>query len=222
MISPAKRHVMRVQAAQEAARAAESNVRPDAPQYELMMAQLYEDRRRLKAIESIKAKGLLKAELLDSYAPYIAGVLESDAGAQDDVLMTVMLWSIDAGYYGGALEIAEYALRHGLAMPDKYQRSTACVIAEEIADAANKGTDQRVPVATLLKAVELTAEQDMPDQVRAKLHKALGMALADSEPECALLQLRAALTYDERSGVKTLIGKLERELEKNSAASGPA
>lgn len=37
------------------------------------------------------------------------GVLEQGKGAQDDILMTVMLWRLDTGDIAGALEIARYA-----------------------------------------------------------------------------------------------------------------
>ncbi len=209
-LSPAKRHMMRIQAAEEAASAADSNLRPNASQYELMQAQLYEDTRRLKGIESMKKRAEIKLELLDAYAPYVTGVLESDAGASDDVLMTVMLWRIDAGDYIGALDIGDYALRHSLTMPDKFQRSTACLMAEEFADAALKGAE--VPAETLCCIEQLTASKDMPDQVVAKLHKALGTVLMESDPATALLHLQSALANNDNCGVKTMIKKLQKQL----------
>jgi len=219
MLSPARKHMMRIKAEQEATAAAESGIRPDASQYELMLAQLYEHKQQLKAIQSIVSKCARKEELLPEYRPYIEGVIAADSGAADDVFMTTMLWTIDAGHYGQALEMATYAIRHGLTMPDQFQRSTACVIAEEIADAALKSS---LPLATLLATEQLTAAQDMPDQVRAKLHKALGLdeALQAQQPETALNHLRTALSLDERAGVEKPIEKLERQL-KNLAAEFP-
>ncbi len=40
-------------------------------------------------------------------------VLADGRGAQDDIVMTVMLWRLDAGDIAGALEIAPYALKYG-------------------------------------------------------------------------------------------------------------
>ncbi len=215
MISPAKRHVMRVKAAQEAAKTAESNVRPDASQHELLLAQLYEHTRQLKALQSIQARQKLKRELLPDYAPYVAGVLESNAGVSDDVLMTIMLWRIDAGDYPGALEIAEYAIRHHLPMPDKYQRTTATLIAEEFAEAALQG--EPVPEHLLRDVDALVQDQDMPDEVRAKLHKAIGLLLEASDPKMALHYLESALKLHDKCGVKTKITQLTKQLEKNKS-----
>ncbi|SIQ10633.1 phage terminase small subunit [Marinobacterium stanieri] len=218
MISPAKRHLMRVKAAQEAAKAAETQVRPDASQYELMLAKLYDDKRRLRGVESMKTRAEMKREMLPEYAPYLTGILQSDAGVQDDVLTTTMLWCIDAGEYNDALDLAEYAMRHNLTMADSFSRSLPCLLAEQFAEAVLKNEDA-VPANVLYQVGELTLNQDMPDQVKAKLHKAIGTVLLESDPKEALTNLQAAYEYDERSGVKTQIKKLEKQLQQNKPDS---
>ncbi|WP_268989494.1 phage terminase small subunit, partial [Ralstonia solanacearum] len=42
--------------------------------------------------------------------------------------------------------MAAYAIRHQLAMPDQYQRTTACLIAEEFATMALKAIEAGDPV----------------------------------------------------------------------------
>lgn len=74
-------------------------------------------------------------ELLPKYAAWAEGVLAAGGAQQDDVLMYVMLWRIDAGDYAGALEIGRHALRHGWVMP-LGNRNVQTVLAEEMADAA--------------------------------------------------------------------------------------
>jgi tetratricopeptide (TPR) repeat protein len=190
-----------------------------ATQYELMLMQLAEHRRRLKQIQSIERKIELKRGLLPEYAAYVAGVLESDCGRQDDVLMTVLVWRIDIGDIAGALEIAAYAIRHDLQTPDRYERSTACLIAEEVADTALKLMDGDTPIQPELitLTLELTTDQDMFDQVRAKLLKAQGLCLIKAGQQAAAMDpLKRALELDERCGVKKLIETTERELRKNS------
>lgn len=228
MTSPARRHQARVRAARAAASAEPGQSLAGASQYELMLAKLATDRRRLKSIQSIARKIDVKREVLPEYEAYVSGALEGGRGAQDDVLMTVMVWRIDAGDYAGALEIARYAMHHRLTLPDQYERSTGAAVAEEFADAAlsagkNGATfdaDQLVEVA------ELTAEVDMHDQIRAKLHKAIGLAYAPvaaleggtvkgvnhARASLALEHLRRALQLDERTGVKTNIVRLEKAL----------
>lgn len=216
MISPAKKHYMKMTAKQEATAAADSDVRPDANVYELMMAQLHTHTQQLKKIQSVKAKEDHKAVILEDYFPYIEGVLESDSGAQDQVVVTVMLWCIDAGNFHAALGIADYVLRHDLDMPDQYQRTTACVIAEQIAEAGLDGKAER----DVLEATEsLTHDRDMPDQARAKLHKALGRAQADSDPEAALENFKLALSLNKKAGVIKEIERLERVVKNLPADS---
>lgn len=113
-LSPARQHRLRVQAEQAAREG--GSVR-HASGYDLMLLQLAEDRRRLKGVQSTVKKAEIKVELLPKYAAWAEGVLAAGGAQQDDVLMYVMLWRIDAGDYAGALEIGRHALRHGWVMP---------------------------------------------------------------------------------------------------------
>ena len=215
MSSPAQRHYQRVTAATEAAAvAAMDGVMADATQYELQLVNLATHKRRLKKIQSIERKIEVKRELVGEYDAYIKGVIESDAGVQDDVLTTLMVWRIDTGDISGALEIAEYALDHGLKTPEQYNRDTATLVAEEIAEIALK--DPAAVSLDDLDAVELlTSGHDMPDEVRAKLHKALGLRLvAAGRKSDGLSAFNRALQLHDRVGVKKDIERLERELRK--------
>ena len=222
MTSPARAHYLRTVAAQSAAAGAPEPL-ANANAYELMLAQLAEHRRRLKQVQSIERKIEAKRAMLPDYAPWVEGVLAGDAGVQDDVLMTVLVWRIDTGDLAGALPLAEYALRHKLSLPDQYHRPLACLIAEESADLALRqiAAEQPVDVASLVAVLTLTAEQDMPDEVRARLLKALGYALRDSDKAGALSYLQQALARHEKVGVKKDIERLERELKKEGPADSP-
>lgn len=223
MKSPAKAHFEKVSAAMAAKDSAPGGSMAGASRYELMLAKLATDRRRLKSLQSIQRKKDVKLEVLPEYAEYVAGVLEGGRGAQDDVLTTIMVWRIDVADYAGALEIATYALTHKLTLPDQYERNLATVIAEEFAEAAlitlkaggNINADQ------LLTVANLTESHDMHDQARAKLYKAIGYAL-QSDPSAALHNLRRALQLNDRVGVKNDIDRLEKELAKAANSTGSA
>lgn len=232
MTSPARRHFLRVTAAQMDAATEAANPLRHATGHELMLAQLADHKRRLKLVQSIERKADLKRELLPDYAAWVEGVLEADNGVQDEVFMTVMVWHIDVCDFAGALPLAQYAIRHTLAMPDQYQRTTACLIAEEYATMALKTAEagQPVDVDTLVAVLNLTDDQDMPDEVRAKLYKAVAYAqlgLIETTPAAqvqshrtfALNALKRALELHDKVGVKKDIEKLEREL-KNAASAG--
>jgi hypothetical protein len=221
MSTPARKHFQRVMAAQAAAAAGPAAAMVgDA--HQLMLAALIEDRRRLKDIQSIERKIEVKRELLPNYAAYVSGVLESGQGAEDEVLMTVMIWSFDTGELAAGLQIAEYAMRHELNPPDRYERSTPAIVAEEVAtEALRQLADENADVDALLAALErtetLTREADMHDQIRAKLHKASGYAFrAAGLGAAALDHLKRALELDERIGVKKDIERLDRELKKEA------
>ncbi|KVP80402.1 terminase [Burkholderia ubonensis] len=220
MTSPARRHQMRVRAAHDAARAAPGQSLAGHRHYDLMLAKLGTDRRRLKEIQSVARKIEVKREVLPDYAAYIAGVLEGGKGAQDDVLTTVMIWRIDVGDYEGALEIALYALHFGMTLPEQYERSLPAAVAEEFAEAGLRAfaAGEAFAPAMLLEVEARTRKYDMHDQIRAKLHKALGYALEQSDKAGALEMLRRAVELNDRIGVKKDITRLEAELR--SAAAG--
>lgn len=218
-LSPFRAHKQRVIAAQEWADSPQMDAK-SANQYELMLMQLAEHRRRLKAIQSIERKIEVKRTLLPDYVAYIDGVLEGDSGRQDDVLMTIMIWRIDTGDIEGALTIAEYAIRHDLQTPDRYERSTACLIAEEAADTSIKAIESQNPVNPELTArvIALTQDEDMFDQVRAKLLKAHGLGLLKAGSLVSAVDyLKRALELDEKCGVKKIIEQTEREIKKQNS-----
>ncbi|MBD3610555.1 MAG: terminase [Gammaproteobacteria bacterium] len=216
MSTPAKRHFERVTAEQQNLKDAKhGHGQPTGDQYELMLMQLQQHKQRLKDIQSQEQKAKVKAEILPEYEAYVKGVLESDSGLQDEVLLTIMVWRIDAGDLWGALDIAKYALHHKLVTPERFNRDTATLIAEEVAEWALK-QDQPVDSSLLQHTDHITVDQDMPDEVRAKLHKALGLSLEEKEPTEALRHFKRALELNDNSGVKKMIERVARAI-KNAA-----
>lgn len=218
MASPAQRHAMRVSAMKASQR--DNAPLRHASAYEQMLVKLAADRRTLKTIHSKERKAEKKRELLPLYLPWVAGVLENGTGAQDDILMTVMLWRLDAGDITGAIEIARYALRYNLSMPG-HARSAPYMLAEEVALAALRARAAGEPVnaSELLSVIELTLSADMPDEVRARLHKVTGLTLRDDgQRNEALVHLKRALQLDTHVGVRKDIENLNRELNPKPVA----
>ncbi|KNC17467.1 hypothetical protein AC790_00425 [Pantoea sp. RIT-PI-b] len=214
-LSPARQHRQRVQAEQAARQG--GSVR-HASGYELMLMQLGEDRRRLKGIQSTVKKAEIKVEVLPKYVQWVNGVLAADGAQQDDVLMYVMLWRVDAGDYAGALTIGRHAIRHGWSMPQGFSRNVQTLLAEEMADAAKNAIVAKTDFDPdlLMQTLDVIGELDMPDQSRARLHKSLGWVLRESQPVAALNHLQQAMQLDERCGVKKDIEQLERKIRNAS------
>ncbi|KWI47829.1 terminase [Burkholderia pseudomultivorans] len=194
---------------------AASTQRGQGRAYEMMRAKLATDQRRLKETQSVERKVEIKREILPDYVPYISEVLERDAGGQDDVVTTIMLWRLDARDMGGAMEIARYAIRHGLTMPAHFDRTLPATVAEGFADTAD------VPSGMLAEVIDLTAPFDMVDQIRAKLFKAYGVALTAADPDAALAAFRRAFELNDKIGVKRDIARLEALLSDKESAPGP-
>ncbi|MGF0334510.1 phage terminase small subunit [Ectopseudomonas toyotomiensis] len=233
MASLAQRTQLRKRAEAESARTAPPALMDGLTTYELMLAKLQQDQLRLKQVQSNQNKALLKAELLPEYADYVAGVLAGGKGAQDDVFVTVMLWRFDAGDFAGGLEAAAYVLQYGLKMPERFNRTTGCVVAEEIAEAALRalkaGGDFDLEVT--LQANELTASHDMPDAARAKLMLAIGRLYAlkvkdDASGEDlgnlvnAKEYLTKAISLYSACGAKKDLERVDRLLKKHADTNG--
>lgn len=228
--SPAKRHHSRVLAALEAEKRAPGQPMAGATHYEVQMAELHSDRLRLKQVQSEEGKAELKRQLLPKYDPYLDGVLQAEGGAQDEIVTNAMVWHIDAGSYARGLQLAGYVLRHGLKLPDRFQRTTGCLVAEEIAEAAFKVQrgGELFDLGVVAQAIELTGEQDMPDEVRAKLLLVQGrglMATVGDEPApddqpavaTAVISLRRAIELHSACGGKKDLERAERVLKKFGA-----
>ncbi|WP_375592103.1 phage terminase small subunit [Chitiniphilus eburneus] len=222
MTSPARAHFLRRSAQQQVPDSAEAQHHARLSAYEQQLAQLHDHRRRLKDAKALARKIELKRQFLPEYAAWIQGVLAGDHGAQDEVFITCLVWTMDVGDWTAALHMAEYALRHGLVLPDHYKRDLATLVAEEVADAALKPGGLGVPLDSLIEAELLTKDHDLHDQVRAKLRKAIGFAFRErGEAASALEYLKQALSLFEQVGVKKDIERLERELKSPPAGGKP-
>lgn len=194
-MSLARQHFHKHSAKAAAESAAEFGTMQEQTFYELQLAQLNNDRHRLKQIQSIEAKIQLKQALVPTYLPYVEGIIEANKPIQDGVFMTILVWCIDVGNYEKAIEMADFALRHNMIMPDRFERTTVTLVTEEIANAFLKklktNADIDLPILwnleTLLENEDIPKEAlDMPDQVRAKLL----VALAKGE----IKEINAAIT----------------------------
>ena len=227
MLTPAQKHFQRVMAERHGKTDEQSDTARTA--HEQIMHRLRMDQSALKRVQSDQAKAAMKRQLLPHYEGWIEGTLDGDSGRQDEVIVTLMVWAIDAGDYALASRIGRYVVTHGLLMPDRFNRTAATVLVDEICDPilvqvkADDTTDVTPYLAVLDEVADFTASSDMPDVVRAKLHKARAFALRNGTTEeqtTALALLRQALTLDAGAGVKKEIERLARVVKKATALAG--
>lgn len=226
MLTPAQKHFQKVMAERHGKTDEQSDTARTA--HEQIMHRLRMDQSALKRVQSDQAKAAMKRQLLPHYEGWIEGTLDGDSGRQDEVIVTLMVWAIDAGDYVLAARIGRYVVTHGLLMPDRFNRTAATVLVDEICDPilvqvkADDATDVTPYLAVLDDVAEFTAGSDMPDVVRAKLCKARAFALRNGTAEeqaTALALLRQALTLDAGAGVKKEIERLARVVKKAAAAA---
>lgn len=227
MLTPAQKHFQTVMAERHGKTGEQSDTARTA--HEQIMHRLRMDQSALKRVQSDQAKAAMKRQLLPNYEGWIEGTLDGDSGRQDEVIVTLMVWAIDAGDYALAARVGRYVVTHGLLMPDRFNRTAATVLVDEICDPilvqvkADDTTDVTPYLAVLDEVAEFTAGSDMPDVVRAKLCKARAFALRNGTTEeqtTALTLLRQALTLDAGAGVKKEIERLARVVKKAAAAAG--
>lgn len=227
MLTPAQKHFQRVMAERHGKTDEQSDTARTA--HEQIMHRLRMDQSALKRVQSDQAKAAMKRQLLPHYEGWIEGTLDGDSGRQDEVIVTLMVWAIDAGDYALASRIGRYVVAHSLLMPDRFNRTAATVLVDEICDPilvqvkADDTTDVTPYLSVLDDVADFTAGSDMPDVVRAKLCKARAFALRNGTTEeqtTALALLRQALTLDAGAGVKKEIERLARVVKKAAAGAG--
>lgn len=245
MLSPAKASFQRKLAARasgavsrEGAAAPMPTEGPVASEYQQLLAALQIDMNRLRQIQSTDKKIEAKRGMIGQYLPWVEGALAAEQPAQDEIVGNMLIWSLDIADWDLAYALAQHFLKHGLALPERYKRQPATLIAEQVAE-AGLAPATSIDLVTLQKFDELLQGRDMFDQVEAKLYKALGLAFqraADAfDPtadnavaggKSALLKnardcFQSALTLDKGAGVKKLIEALDRELKKAAPAETP-
>lgn len=245
VMTPARRHRARVEAALLAGVAPLGGGAAPLPAnspartaYEQLLLQLDSDRQRLHDIQSIERKVELKRELFGTYAEWVTGALSqgelTGQAVQDEIVSTMLTWALDIGAWDQAIAIGAHVLRFRLSLPERFKRTAATLIAEETAEAAIKALDAGTgfDLKVLTAVSDMTATADMPDEVRAKLFKAIGLALtakADAyDPDGAevvaggaqairteaLAAFQRALALHEKVGVKKSIEAVERALKR--------
>lgn len=228
MLTPAQRHFQRVMAERRGLADEESDIQRTA--HEQILHRLRMDLSRLSGVQSEETKAEMKKSMLPEYEGWIEGTLDGDSGRQDEVITRLMVWAIDCRDYALALRLGRYVVRHGLTLPDNFNRTAATFLTEEMSKpvltfaAADADADLSASTAVLDEVADIVADSDMPDMVRAKLCKARALArrgATDITTKAEALALfREALTRNPNAGVKKEIATLAREVKKLSADSG--
>lgn len=176
----------------------------------------------LKDMKSIQERIAKKAEWLPEYQGYIDGCLAVSPAPQNTVLVHLMIWAIDANEFELAVRIAEYAVLNDMVMPEGYSRTTAEFVTEQCAEVFIDDTNFAIAHASLIeRIINLGEGEQMVDEVRAKIYRALGDALNQAQPMEAVSAYKNALRYNPKAGCKKDLEQLEKRLRLPATESSP-
>jgi hypothetical protein len=86
--------------------------------YRLLLVALGEDLRALSNIQSVERKIEAKRQMIERYRPWITGALAAKSGTQDEIVATMLVWSIDIAEWPLALDLAEHVLTKRMRCPN--------------------------------------------------------------------------------------------------------
>jgi hypothetical protein len=160
MLTPAQRHFQKVMAERRGQADEESDIQRTA--HEQILHRLRMDLSRLSGVQSEETKAEMKKSMLPEYEGWIEGTLDGDSGRQDEVITRLMVWAIDCRDYALALRLGRYVVRHGLTLPDNFNRTAATFLTEEMSKplltlaAADADADLSSGIAVLDEVAELS------------------------------------------------------------------
>ncbi|WP_065257749.1 phage terminase small subunit [Pseudomonas bananamidigenes] len=188
----------------------------------LMEASLNEDLKRLSDLKNLASKQTLKrTELLPKYQDFIQRYMDSGLVMQNPVLVQVMVWLFDTEQFEDGLELADFAIKQGQEMPERFKRNVQTFVADAVIEwAFREYNAQRSPepyLSDLLPCVD--GEWDLPEQIPSKYHKLIGMRAMEAEQwETALKHLERSTELHAKAGNETRIAKCRKAIAKQTPA----
>ena len=187
----------------------------------LQEAALDLDLKRLSDLKNLGSKQSLKRdELLPKYLDYVQRYRDSELNFQNSVLVYVLIWLFDTEQFTQGLELADFAISQGQALPERFNRDIPTFVADEVIDWAEaEFKARRSPepyVSNLLPRVD--GEWQLFERIPARYHKLLGMiALHRKDWPVAIHHFERAEQLYESIGVGTRLSDCRKALAKAQA-----
>lgn len=176
----------------------------------------------LSEMKSIQERIEKKAEWLPEYEGFIDGCLAVSPAPQNMTLVHLMIWACDVKNFELAVKIAEYVVLNDMVMPEGYSRSPAEFVTEQCAEVFIDDDELAIANASIIeRIIGLGDGEQIVDQVRAKIYRALGNALNQAQPNEALAAYKNAIRYNPSAGCKKTLEQLEKRLRQPATESSP-
>lgn len=190
----------------------------------LQEAALDQDLARISAINGLAGRQALKREeLLPKYQEYVQRYCESGLNFPNRVVVQVMVWLFDTAQFDDALELADFLIKQGQQMPERFKRrDIQTFVADAVCEWAyaeyKAGRSPEPYLSDLLPLVD--GEWQLTEQIPSKYHKLIGMrAIEAGQLEIALKHLERSTELYAQAGNGTRIDKVRKALEKQAAAN---
>ncbi|MFP6364651.1 phage terminase small subunit [Pseudomonas aeruginosa] len=184
----------------------------------LMEQSLQVDLERIGGINSREQRQVLKRdELLPKYMDYVQRYRDSGLSFPNPVLVYVLIWLFDTAQFTKGLELADFAMSQGQALPDRFNRDIPTFVADEViewAEAEYKAHRSPEPyVSNLLPRVD--GEWLLFERIPARYHKQLGLLAMDRKDwAAAIVHFERAEALYESIGVGTRLAGARKALAK--------
>ena len=190
----------------------------------LMEAALEVDLQRIGEINSHELRRQLKREeLLPKYQEYVQQYRDSGLSFPNSVLMYVLIWLFDTAEFDKGLELADFAISQGQALPERFNRDIPTFVADEVIDWAEReykaGRSPEPYLTNLLPRVD--GEWTLFERIPARYHKQIGiLALDQRDFAKAITHFERAEALFESIGVGTRLEGARKALAKEQAGNG--
>lgn len=175
--------------------------------YRAFNHKLRADLARLNKIPSKMERKEIKRLSVPEYDEYIQPLLVSGkTGKNNDVFAWVLVWCVDAGLLDQAIKMLAVALDNELTAPRLFtSRKLPEIVVEDISVIVGNHQTPEIFKDYLFQLEDLTKQTSLPDYIRSKLYRALGLAVMNQSAHDAAKWFEKSVEYNPKGGAKALL-----------------
>lgn len=192
----------------------------DTAKYELLMAGVAADRKRISEKPQGAERLPLKREACAVYTPFVNKYISTGKTYRNEVLVQVMIWRFDLGEINEAVRLAEIAIAQKQPMPERFSSTTPVFVADAVLDWSNTQRQNGGAVSPYFDFVFDNLDTwPLHDVQKAKYCKfAAELAVAENNFAEAAAFCDRAIGYDANCKIKTMRAAIDKELARISEA----
>ncbi|AMO56564.1 phage terminase small subunit [Endozoicomonas montiporae] len=196
----------------------------DYQQFQLLLASLESDLKRLSAHPTGEPRDTIKRdELIPRYLPYVTEYREQGEVFKNPVLVQLVIWFFDTGQIHQAIDWALLAIEQKQPMPERFNRSLQTFVADCVLDWSKMQKARGDGIEPYFSQVFQRLMDDhwpVPAAVQAKYHKQAGdLTMEAGQLQQALnFYVRAMELDPRRAKCITRINEIRKKLDRAESA----